>query len=73
MNELNEEELMSLLSSNIQKFIREQLTLTDNPLILAGCLAAQLHHFYVALLGKEDTSKVFEDMSSFEVEQQTIH
>jgi len=73
MNELNEEELMSLLSSNIQKFIKEQLKLTDNPLILAGCLAAQLHHFYVTLLGKEDASKVFEDMSSFEVEQQTVH
>ncbi len=73
MNELNEEELMSLLSSNIQKFIKEQLKLTNNPLILAGCLAAQLHHFYVVLLGEEDTSKVFEDMSSFEVEQQTVH
>jgi len=73
MTKLNEEELMSLLNSNIQKFIKEQLKLTNEPLILAGCLAAQLHHLYVALLGNEDTSKVFEDMSAFEFEQQTVH
>jgi len=73
MDKLSEEELMSLLNSNTQKFIKEQLKLTNNHLILAGCLAAQLHHLYVALLGKEDASKVFEDMSSFELEQQTVH
>ena len=54
------------MTTEIQEFIQEQLTKTDGktdePLILAGCLAAQVRHLYVALCGEETTLQVYRTM-----------
>jgi|TARA_R110002020_G_scaffold139990_2_gene311184 uncharacterized protein YueI len=70
---MTDDETVALLNNNIQKFIKEQLSLTDNPLLLAGCLAAQLHIIYVTLLGEEDAGKLFKTMSTYKFEQPTMH
>ena len=70
---MTEDETVALLNTNVQKFITEQLPLTDNPLLLAGCLAAQLHILYVTLLGEEDAGKLFKTMSTYKFEQPTVH
>ena len=70
---MTDDETVALLNNNIQKFIKEQLSLTDNPLLLAGCLAAQLHIIYVTLLGEEDAGKLFKTMSTYKFEQPTVH
>ena len=54
------------ITTKIQEFIQGQLTKTDGktdePLILAGCLAAQVRHLYVALCGEETTLQVYRTM-----------
>ena len=70
---MTEYETVALLNTNVQKFITEQLPLTDHPLLLAGCLAAQLHILYVTLLGEEDAGKLFKTMSTYKFEQPTMH
>ena len=70
---MGDEELISLINGNVQRFIKEQVELTDKPLTVAGCLAAQLHHFYVALIGEEDTGKMFEQMSHYKPKTPTMH
>ena len=61
-----DEKIMTEMSTKIQEFIQEQLTKTDGktdePLILAGCLAAQVRHLYVALCGEETTLQVYRTM-----------
>ena len=52
-------EQMVKTTIEIQEFIQEQLTKTDEPLMVAGCLAAQIRHLYVALCGEETTLKVY--------------
>ena len=60
------DKIMAEMSTTIQEFIQEQLTKTDGktdePLILAGCLAAQVRHLYVALCGEETTLQVYRTM-----------
>ena len=61
-----DDKMMKEMTAKIQEFIKEQLTKidvkTDEPLILAGCLAAQVRHLYVALCGEETTLKVYRTM-----------
>ena len=61
-----DDKMMKEMTTEIQEFIREQLTKidrkTDEPLILAGCLAAQVRHLYVALCGEETTLQVYRTM-----------
>ena len=60
------DKMMKEMTAKIQEFIKEQLikidVKTDEPLILAGCLAAQVRHLYVALCGEETTLKVYRTM-----------
>ena len=70
---MGDEELISLINGNVQLFIEEQIKLTDDPMVVAGCLAAQLHHFYVALIGEEDTGKMFEQISHYKPKTPTMH
>ena len=60
------DKMMKEMTAKIQEFIKEQLTKidvkTDEPLILAGCLAAQVRHLYVALCGEETTLQVYRTM-----------
>ena len=53
------DKIMTEMSTTIQEFIQEQLTKTDEPLMFASCLAAQVRHLYVALCGEETTLKVY--------------
>ena len=57
-----EDKIMTEMSTKIQDFIQEQLNKTDNPLMLAGCMAAQVRHLYVALCGEETTLQVYRTM-----------
>ena len=61
-----DDKMMKEMTTKIQEFIQEQLTKTDGktdePLILAGCLAAQVRHLYVALCGEETTLQVYRTM-----------
>jgi len=50
------------ITTKIQEFIQGQLTKTTEPLIFAGCLAAQIRHLYVALCGEETTFEVYRTM-----------
>ena len=65
-NDDEKHEQMVNITAEIQEFIQEQLTKTDGktdePLILAGCLAAQVRHLYVALCGEETTLQVYRTM-----------
>ena len=54
-----DDKIMTEMSTTIQEFIQEQLTKTDEPLMFASCLAAQVRHLYVALCGEETTLKVY--------------
>ena len=54
-----EEKIMTEMSTTIQEFIQEQLTKTDEPLMFASCLAAQVRHLYVAICGEETTLEVY--------------
>ena len=58
----NDDKIMTEMSTKIQDFIQEQLNKTDNPLMLAGCMAAQVRHLYVALCGEETTLQVYRTM-----------
>ena len=58
----NDDKIMAEMSTKIQAFIQEQLNKTDNPLMLAGCFAAQVRHLYVALCGEETTLQVYRTM-----------
>ena len=57
-----DDKIMTEMSTKIQDFIQEQLNKTDNPLMLAGCMAAQVRHLYVALCGEETTLQVYRTM-----------
>ena len=57
----NHDEMVEM-STKIQAFIQEQLNKTDNPLMLAGCFAAQVRHLYVAICGEETTLQVYRTM-----------
>ena len=58
----NDDKIMIEMSTKIQDFIQEQLNKTDNPLMLAGCMAAQVRHLYVAICGEETTLQVYRTM-----------
>ena len=51
-------EQMVKITAEIQEFIQKLLTETDEPLMVAGCLAAQIRHLYVALCGEETTHDI---------------
>ena len=70
---MSDDELLVFISTNVQQFIKEQVALTDRPIVVAGCIGAQLRHLYVALIGEEDARKVFEEMSRFKPEKLTMH
>ena len=57
-----DDKMMKEMTTEIQEFIQEQLNKTDNPLMLAGCMAAQVRHLYVALCGEETTLQVYRTM-----------
>ena len=57
-----DDKMMKEMTAKIQEFIQEQLTKTDEPLMVAGCLAAQIRHLYVALCGEETTLQVYRTM-----------
>ena len=44
------------------KELKEQLLKVDNPLMLAGCFAAQVRNLYVVLCGYETTYKMYNTM-----------
>ena len=58
----NDDKIMIEMSTKIQAFIQEQLNKTDNPLMLASCMAAQVRHLYVAICGEETTLQVYRTM-----------
>ena len=62
MKKDDEKLLMVEITAEIQEFIQEQITKTDQPLMFAGCLAAQIRHLYVALCGEETTLEVYRTM-----------
>ena len=62
MKKDDEKLLMVEITAEIQEFIQEQITKTDDPLMFAGCLAAQIRHLYVALCGEETTLEVYRTM-----------
>ena len=62
MKKDDEKLLMMEITTKIQEFIQEQITKTDQPLMFAGCLAAQVRHLYVALCGEETTFEVYRTM-----------
>ena len=62
MKKDDEKLLMVEITAEIQEFIQEQITKTDQPLMLAGCFAAQVRHLYVALCGEETTLEVYRTM-----------
>ena len=71
---MSDEDLLIFLNRNVQQFIKEQVSLTDQPIAVAGCIAAQLRHFYVALIGEEDACKVFKEMSVYKPDEKpTMH
>ena len=57
-----DDKMMNEMSTKIQEFIQEQLTKTDDPLMLASCIAAQVRHLYVAICGEETTLQVYRTM-----------
>ena len=57
-----DDKMMKEMTTEIQEFIQEQLTKTDEPLMFASCLAAQVRHLYVALCGEETTLQVYRTM-----------
>ena len=62
MKKDDEKLLMVEMTTKIQEFIQDQITKTDQPLMFAGCLAAQIRHLYVALFGEETTLEVYRTM-----------
>jgi len=60
--ELKEHDKMVEITVEIQEFLKEQLLKVDNPLMLAGCFAAQVRNLYVVLLGHEATYKMYNTM-----------
>ena len=62
MKKDDEKLLMVEMTTKIQEFIQDQITKTDQPLMFAGCLAAQIRHLYVALCGEETTLEVYRTM-----------
>ena len=57
-----DDKMMKEMTTEIQEFIQEQLTKTDDPLMLASCIAAQVRHLYVAICGEETTLQVYRTM-----------
>ena len=57
-----DDKIMAEMSTKIQEFIQEELMKADDPLMLAGCFAAQVRHLYVALCGEETTLQVYRTM-----------
>ena len=62
MSNKKEHDKMVEITVEIQEFLQEQLLKVDNPLMLAGCFAAQVRNLYVVLLGHEATYKMYNTM-----------
>ena len=62
MSNKKEHDKMVEITVEIQEFLREQLLKVDNPLMLAGCFAAQVRNLYVVLCGYETTYKMYNTM-----------
>ena len=59
MSNKKEHDKMVEITVEIQEFLQEQLLKVDNPLMLAGCFAAQVRNLYVVLCGYETTYKMY--------------
>ena len=55
-------EAMVEITTKIQEFIQEELINAEDPLMVAGCFAAQVRHLYVALCGEETTLQLYRTM-----------
>ena len=62
MSNKKEHDKMVEITVEIQEFLQEQLLNVDNPLMLAGCFAAQVRNLYVVLCGYETTYKMYNTM-----------
>ena len=62
MSKKKEHDKMVEITDEIQEFLQEQLLKVDNPLMLAGCFAAQVRNLYVVLCGYDTTYKVYSTM-----------
>ena len=62
MSKKKEHDKMVEITEEIQEFLQKQLLKVDNPLMLAGCFAAQVRNLYVVLCGYETTYKVYSTM-----------
>ena len=62
MSNKKEHDKMVEITDEIQEFLQEQLLKVDNPLMLAGCFAAQVRNLYVVLCGYDTTYKVYSTM-----------
>ena len=62
MSKKKEHDKMVEITDEIQEFLQEQLLKVDNPLMLAGCFAAQVRNLYVVLCGYETTYQVYSTM-----------
>ena len=62
MSNKKEHDKMVEITVEIQEFLQEQLLKVDNPLMLAGCFAAQVRNLYVVLCGYETTFQVYSTM-----------
>ena len=62
MSNKKEHDKMVEITVEIQEFLQEQLLKADNPLMLAGCFAAQVRNLYVVLCGYETTYKMYNTM-----------
>ena len=62
MSNKKEHDKMVEITVEIQEFLPEQLLKVDNPLMLAGCFAAQVRNLYVVLCGYETTFQVYSTM-----------
>ena len=62
MSNKKEHDKMVEITDEIQEFLQEQLLKVDNPLMLAGCFAAQVRNLYVVLCGYDTTYQVYSTM-----------
>ena len=62
MSKKKEHDKMVEITDEIQEFLQEQLLKVDNPLMLAGCFAAQVRNLYVVLCGYDTTYQVYSTM-----------
>ena len=62
MSNKKEHDKMVEITDEIQEFLQEQLLKVDNPLMVAGCFAAQVRNLYVVLCGYDTTYQVYSTM-----------